>query len=353
MARFSRGELHTALLTGLLFGMIRSIKYAGPRTVAALRGGGRTSSQTRKRHRANNALVVVQVALAFVLLIGSGLMIRTFQMLRHVDPGFDPKDAVTMDITIPGALVKDSDAVMRLEQGILEKISAISEVTSAGITTSVPMTGSHGSYQVYAHDKIYRSVPPLRRLKFISPGLLASMRNRLIAGREFTWTDIYQRRPVAKICHASCGVTCVWQSASSRSNASSTETVPQLAPRIGNQALLTKHRKCQTVPSMNARFLEDMLQVNLHGSGADAKFRGDLAVLHPLLYQLHHLLLAGRQFAPWRSDRLKPIAKNRVLHPCSAVRGRADARKQRFQVGRSLNDAASAPLQVAQSFCFV
>ena len=88
---------------------------------------------------------------------------------------------------------------MRLEQGILENIRAIPEVTSTGITTVIPTAALTGSRQVYARDKIYRSVPPLRRLKFISPGLVASMRNHLIAGREFTWTDTYQRRPVAMV----------------------------------------------------------------------------------------------------------------------------------------------------------
>jgi predicted permease len=188
-----------ALLTSLLFGMIPAIKYAGPRVATALRGGGRTSSRSRERHRANNALVVVQVALALVLLIGSGLMIRTFQALRRVDAGFDPKDALTMRVTIPVKAVKDPDAVMRLEQGILKNIQAIPGVLSAGITTVIPTEASTGSLQVYARDKIYRSVPPLRRLKFISPGLLASMGNHLIAGREFTWTDTYERRPVAMV----------------------------------------------------------------------------------------------------------------------------------------------------------
>jgi predicted permease len=188
-----------ALLTSLLFGMIPAIKYASPRIVHALRGGGRTSSQTRERHRANNALVVVQVALALVLLIGSGLMIRTFQALRRVDPGFDPKDALIMRITIPETVVRDPDAVMRMEQGILEKIRALPGVTAAGITTVVPTEESGASRQVYARDKIYASVPPLRRLKFISPGLLAGMRNHLVAGREFSWTDTYQRRPVAML----------------------------------------------------------------------------------------------------------------------------------------------------------
>jgi predicted permease len=188
-----------ALVTGVLFGMIPVIKYAGPQIANALRGGGRTSSQSRERHRARNVLVVVQVALALVLLIGSGLMIRTFQALRRVDPGFDPKGALTLRIAIPEAQVKDPDAVMRLEQGIMEKIGAISGVTVAGITTVIPGDGSGGYDQVYARDRTYQSVPPLRRLKFVSPGLLATMGNRLIAGREFTWTDTYERHPVAML----------------------------------------------------------------------------------------------------------------------------------------------------------
>ncbi len=188
-----------ALVTSVLFGMIPAIRYAGPRVATALRSAGRTSSQARERRRANNVLVIVQIALALVLLIGSGLMIRTFQALRRVDPGFDPKGVLTLRITIPPTAVKDPEAAMRLEQGILENIQAIPEVTSVGMTTVIPTVESAGSRQVYARDKTYKSVPPLRRLKFISPGLLASMGNRLIAGREFTWNDTYERRPVAMV----------------------------------------------------------------------------------------------------------------------------------------------------------
>jgi len=191
--------LATALVTGVLFGMIPVVKYAGPQIANALRGGGRTSSQSRERHRARNVLVVVQVALALVLLVGSGLMIRTFQALRRVDPGFDPRGALTLRIAIPEAQVKDPDAVMRLEQAILEKIGAIPGITSAGITTVIPGDDTGGYDQFYARDRTYQSVPPLRRLKFVSPGLLATMGNRLIAGREFTWTDTYQRHPVAML----------------------------------------------------------------------------------------------------------------------------------------------------------
>ena len=80
--------LAISLAAGLLFGAIPVFKYAGPRVAAALRQGGRTVSEGRERHRARSVLVVVQVALALVLLISSGLMIRTLQALRHVQPGF-------------------------------------------------------------------------------------------------------------------------------------------------------------------------------------------------------------------------------------------------------------------------
>ena len=191
--------LAAALVTGILFGMIPVIKYAGPRIGTALRGSGRTSSQSRERHRARSVLVVVQVGLAMVLLIGSGLMIRTFQALRRVDPGFDPKDALTLRIAIPASQVKDPTAAIQLEQAILDKIRAIPGVASAGLSTGMP-TEPYRADLVYARDKTYsQSTPPLRWLKFVSPGLLGAMGNRLIAGREFTWTDTYERRPVAMV----------------------------------------------------------------------------------------------------------------------------------------------------------
>ncbi|MGA2741042.1 MAG: ABC transporter permease [Bryobacteraceae bacterium] len=189
----------TALSSGVLFGIIPVFKYAGPRIATALRGGGRTSSQTRERRLTRGMLVVVQVALAVVLLVGSGLMIRTFQALRHVDPGFDPHDALTMRIAIPEAQVKDPVAVAQLEQSIHDKIRAIPGVVSAGMTAFIPTDPGGSLYQVYARDKTYDKVPPLRRQKFISPGLLAALGSRLVAGREFTWADVYGRRSVAMV----------------------------------------------------------------------------------------------------------------------------------------------------------
>jgi predicted permease len=187
-----------ALATGILFGLIPVLKYAGPRIAYALRAG-RGASQSREHHRARNVLVVSQVALALVLLIGSGLMIRTFQALRRVDPGFDAHDALTLRLTIPLAQVKDPVAVVKMQQALLDKLHAIPGVSAVGASNVIP-TEPGGSDLVYAHDKQYaKGVPPLRRYKIVSPGLLTAMGHRLVAGRDFTWTDTLEHRPVAMV----------------------------------------------------------------------------------------------------------------------------------------------------------
>ena len=94
-----------------MFGVIPAMKYRRPRIAETLRGGGRSSSDSRERHRARDVLVVAQVSLALVLLIGSGLMIRTFQALRAVEPGFThPEQLQTMRISIPVGLMRDAEA---------------------------------------------------------------------------------------------------------------------------------------------------------------------------------------------------------------------------------------------------
>jgi len=146
--------------------------------------------------------VVVQVALALVLLIGSGLMIRTFQTLKHVQPGFTNAEQVqTLRISIPESTMGGTVKVAQAEEAILEKIAAIPGVTSAGATSVVPMTNQEWQDGLFAEDHSYSDsqIPKLRRFKFITPGLLKTMGNSLVAGREFTWTDVYEERRVAMV----------------------------------------------------------------------------------------------------------------------------------------------------------
>ena len=189
-----------SLLAGLLFGLLPVWKYAGPQIVGALRGGGRTMSHGRERHRARNTLVVVQVGLALVLLIGSGLMIRTFQALRSVQPGFrDPGHVQLMYIGIPEARVPKPEQVMRNEEAMLRKLQALPGVESAAFGNSAPLAGFNPNDVLYAQDKDYAvgQIPPIRRFRFVTPGYFHTEGTPFIAGRDFTWTDLYDKRDVA------------------------------------------------------------------------------------------------------------------------------------------------------------
>ncbi len=192
--------LAISLFVGLVFGLIPVLKYAGPKLSGTLRAGGRAISQSRERHQARNILVVVQVALALVLLIGSGLMIRTFAAMRNVDPGFSkPEQLQTFRIFIPETEVKEPERAALMHQQILERIRAIPGVTAVGATTVLPMENSGWTDLLFAEDHSYAEgkMPPLRRFHFVSPGLFSTMGTRLLAGRDFTWNETYSKTPVA------------------------------------------------------------------------------------------------------------------------------------------------------------
>ena len=196
--------LAITLLSSLLFGSIPIFKYAGARLNATLREGGRSLSQSREQHRARNVLVVVQVALALVLLICSGLMIRTFRALMHVPPGFVGADAVqTFRFFVPEAQIPDTERerVVRMEEEILNKLAAIPGVSSVGFSSSLPMDGEDSNDLLFAQDRSYAEgdIPPIRRFKFISPGFFRTLGTPLVAGRDITWSDTYQKIPVALV----------------------------------------------------------------------------------------------------------------------------------------------------------
>src|SRR5580698_2086071 len=193
-----------ALFSSVLFGSIPIFKYAGAHLNTGLREGGRALSQSRQQHRARNVLVVVQVALALVLLICSGLMIRTFRALMHVPPGFARPDSVqTFRFYVPETEIADSDRerLVRMDQEILAKLGAIPSVSSVSFASAIPMDGHNSNDVLFAEDRAYAEgeLPPIRRFKYVSPGFMATMGTPLVAGRDITWEDTYQRIPVAMI----------------------------------------------------------------------------------------------------------------------------------------------------------
>ncbi|HEY0701713.1 MAG TPA: ABC transporter permease [Candidatus Acidoferrales bacterium] len=194
--------LGISVLASLLVACVPIFKYAGARLNANLRQGGRALSASREQHRARNVLVVVQVALALVLLICSGLMIRTFRALTHVNPGFaHASELQTFRISIPEAAVKEPERVIRMEQEIEAKIAAIPGVQSVAMGTSIPMDGQNSFDLVYieGHDYAPGEIPPVRRFKYMSPGFLQTMGISLVAGRDVNWDDLYQKHDVTLV----------------------------------------------------------------------------------------------------------------------------------------------------------
>jgi predicted permease len=196
--------LAMSLLSALLFGLLPILKHAGAKGAQALhgaaRGDSRTLSHGRGQRRSQNTLVFVQVALAVVLLVSAGLMIRSFVALRSVEPGFvDPDRIQTVRISIPEGRAAEPARVARVQQDIMTEIAKIFGVTSASFTTALPMELDYENNTVVtAADKIYsEGIPQLRRSKSVGPGFFQTMGIPLLVGRDFTWTDIEGRRRVA------------------------------------------------------------------------------------------------------------------------------------------------------------
>ncbi|MBV9746162.1 MAG: ABC transporter permease, partial [Acidobacteriia bacterium] len=145
-----------SVLAGLFFGSIPAWKYSRRQATVSL-GATRTVTASRERHRSRNTLVILQVAMALVLLICAVLMIRTFQQLRSVDPGFtDPSHLQTLRIAIPDSSVADSHMVVRIENNIADKLASVPGVASVGFAQVAPMEGiGHGWNGISAEGKTY------------------------------------------------------------------------------------------------------------------------------------------------------------------------------------------------------
>jgi predicted permease len=195
--------LALSILCSLLLGLIPALKYGGPGISAALQSAGRTASVSRERHSTRNLLVVAQVALALVLLVSAGLMIRTFQALRTVDPGFTrPEQLQTMRILIPRSLVFEPERVTRTQNAILDKLAAIPGVTAVGFGNAMPMEGRGANWDsIMAQDRTYPAgeIPPLRFFKYVAPGFFHAAGTRIVAGRDLTWHEIYSHIPVVMV----------------------------------------------------------------------------------------------------------------------------------------------------------
>ena len=188
-----------SLAATLGFGSITALKAAlhigTPMTL-----GARGSTASRERNATRNGLVVVQVALALVLVVSAALMIRTFQALRDVDPGFsEPATIQTARIWIPNTLAPNPEAYTRMQHEMLDKIAALPGVASAGFASVLPMEAPPVKPPIRVEGQAVAATPTLRGIKFVSPGYFEAMGTRIIAGRDIAWSDIEAGGRVALI----------------------------------------------------------------------------------------------------------------------------------------------------------
>ncbi|MFN0104148.1 MAG: ABC transporter permease [Bryobacteraceae bacterium] len=191
-----------SLAAGFVFGAIPVLKHGGARFAGALRAGGRNASAGRDRNIARNTLTVVQVALALVLLIGSGLMIRTFQSMRRVHPGFsDPEALQTLRISIPRTAAQKDPELLVMQRNLVNRLAGIPGVSAVSMINGLPMTGFSSQDPVSASDHSYAAsqIPPLRRFIRAVPGTFHALGAPLLAGRDYNWIDIHEKREVALI----------------------------------------------------------------------------------------------------------------------------------------------------------
>jgi putative ABC transport system permease protein len=191
-----------SVAAGLAIGAIPVLKRRRFHLAEALRAGGRNASADRDRNVTRNTLTIVQVALAVVLLIGSGLMIRTFQSMRRVQPGFaDAGTLQTMRIAILGDIAADDARLLALQQKLVDSLASLPGVSSVSLMDGLPMTGFSSQDPIFASDHSYaaHTIPPLRRFLTTAPGTFRTLGTPLAAGREYEWADLHQKRQVVLI----------------------------------------------------------------------------------------------------------------------------------------------------------
>lgn len=193
----------TALLSviaGIAFGSIPLLRRDGP-LATSLREGGRSATAGRSRFRARNLLMGGQVALAFVLLVGCGLMIRSFMHLRAVDPGFDSEGVLTFDVALSGTDFPDRASAAAFHRAMLERLRALPGVQSAAAITCLPLSGSCWGDPLRVRGRTPRQgeLPPIVQIRRASAGYLETMGIPLLQGRDITEAESRQRAGVVLI----------------------------------------------------------------------------------------------------------------------------------------------------------
>jgi predicted permease len=180
-----------AVLTGLVFGSIPVFHVIRRDLNETFRGGGRTGTSERGAVWTRSALVVSQVAIAFVLLAGAGLLTLSFIRLLNVNPGFQPDNLLTARFSLPDARYKDDARVRSFVTGLVENVRALPGVKQAGVTTFLPFSDNYNASAIIIEGYQLSSgeLPPVPGWNVVDEGYLPAMGIRVLRGRGITSSD--------------------------------------------------------------------------------------------------------------------------------------------------------------------
>jgi putative ABC transport system permease protein len=191
-ARVLLFALGATLLTGLVFGLAPALQASKASLNEALKEGGRGVAEARGRGRGRGLLVVAEIAISLVLLVGAGLLVKSFLRLQQVNPGFDASHVLTMRVALPGARYPDANKKAEFYASLVERVKALPGVETAAATLSLPLNGSN--YSVWrAFIREGRPLAPEESenaaYSVVTPDYFRALRIPLVRGRAFTDRD--------------------------------------------------------------------------------------------------------------------------------------------------------------------
>lgn len=193
--------LGTGLLSSVAFGLVPALQTSKPQLIDSLKEGGRSGGGA-KSQRVRNGLVVAEVALALTLLIGAGLMLRSFLAIQNSDLGINPKNTLTFRVGLPPVQYPEKEVAGRFFEQLIPKLASISGVDAAGATTSLPAVGDIGTNAILIEgDEEPKQLQDARMASAatITPGYLQACGITLLRGRDFSPADTKDAPAVALI----------------------------------------------------------------------------------------------------------------------------------------------------------
>ena len=183
--------LAASMLTGIIFGLAPALQTSKVDLNESLKEGGRSSSEGRARHRVRNLLIVSEVALSLVLLVGAGLLIKSFLHLRNTNPGFQARQVLTASVTLPSTRYPKDEQVAQFYERAVERVAQLPGVESAGAILPLPLgeNSISTSFHVEEHPDPGPGARPSAGARIVTPNYLRVMSVPLLRGRALTEQD--------------------------------------------------------------------------------------------------------------------------------------------------------------------